>query len=71
MNALYRRLPLDVRWWLARQSERTWTSFVWRLPRRAIYWAVIRCFAHGTTGQYGNTHPDELGWSEALNRWAR
>lgn len=44
-------------------------GIVWRLPRWVIYWAVIRFWAHGTTGQWGNTHPDELTWSEACKRW--
>ncbi len=43
----------------------------WRLPRSVVYWAVIRMWAHGTTGKYGNTHPMSLTLDQALERWER
>lgn len=46
-------------------------AFTWRLPRKLVYFAVIRVWAHGTTGDYGGTVPSELGWDEALKRWNR
>lgn len=49
--------------------ERLKMALAWRLPRWLVYWAVIRVWAHGTTGQYGDTEPDRLGWNEALKRW--
>jgi hypothetical protein len=58
-----------MRWWMTRQQERLAMRIAWHLPRWLIYWAVIRCWAHGTTGEYGTTEPDKLGWSEALKRW--
>ncbi|HML21866.1 MAG TPA: hypothetical protein PKD09_09470 [Aggregatilinea sp.] len=67
---------MDLRWRLkylkARipvLQEQLIMWIVWHLPRKLIYFAVIRCWAHGTTGQYGMTSPDDLGWGEALDRW--
>ena len=57
------------RWRLKLWAERLQTQLVWSLPKWLIYWAVIRCWANGTTGNYGTTHPDELTWGEALRRW--
>lgn len=60
-----------LQWWLEHQTERHAMTMAWLLPRGLVYWAVIRCWAHGTTGEYGTTEPDTLGWSEALRRWER
>jgi hypothetical protein len=57
------------RLWLRRKRHDAFVWVIWKLPRSVIYWAFIRLWAHGTTGQYGNTHPDDLTWSEALKRW--
>lgn len=64
-----RLLSQRLRWWLSRQAEARTMQFVWLLPRGLVYWAVIRCWAYGTTGPYGTTEPDSLTWSEALRRW--
>jgi len=59
----------EVRMKLHQWCEKAFMWFIWKLPRGIIYFAVIRMWAHGTTGQYGNTHPEELTWNEALKRW--
>lgn len=51
--------------------ERFWSWLARRLPRELVYHAVIRCFAHGTTGQYGHTEAPGLTVAEALRRWRR
>lgn len=58
---------LSDRWRV--RKEKLWMAFVWRLPRRLVYWCVIRCFAHGTTGVYGGTHPSSLTFDTLLDRW--
>ena len=61
-----------ARWYRVRlrvRVEKLIMAVIWRLPRRAIYFAVIRVWSHGTTGQFEGTHPDDLGWGEALRRW--
>jgi hypothetical protein len=52
-----------------RWKEKLMMAVVWRLPRWAIYWSVIRAGAHATTGKFGNTHPDSLNMFDILNRW--
>jgi hypothetical protein len=41
----------------------------WRLPKRVVLWAFIRVAAHATTGKYGNTHPDSIGYKDMHDRW--
>lgn len=41
----------------------------WKLPKEIVLWAVIRAFAHATTGKYGNTQPDSIGYKEVYDRW--
>lgn len=67
----YRYHTVGIRTALSELQHKAWMWLVWRLPRRLIYFAVIRVWAHGTMGQYGNTRPDDLGWNEALKRWEK
>lgn len=57
------------RYELNKRIEKAQMWFAWRLPKWLVYWCVIRLWAHGTTGDYGSTHPNELLWDEALKRW--
>lgn len=52
-------------WWF--NDVMMWVA--WHLPRRLVTWAVIRCFAHATTGEYGTTEPDSLRYGELMRRW--
>lgn len=54
---------------MSRTQERFWFWLAWRLPRRLVYFAVIRAWAHGTTGQWGDTEAPGLRVDEALQRW--
>ncbi len=58
-----------IKYWIRRTSHKVFLWFVWKLPRTVIYWAFIRVWAHGTSGEYGATSPDDLTWHEALKRW--
>ena len=44
-----------------------WVAY--RLPHRVIYWALIRVFAHVTTGPYSGTDVHGFTITEALQRW--
>ena len=39
---------------------------VWRLPKRVLYWAVIRVWADATIEAYPDTEPDKVTWSMAI-----
>lgn len=41
----------------------------WKLPKKLVYWACIRVFAHATTGKYSHQNVVALTFSEALGRW--
>lgn len=41
----------------------------WMLPRGIVKWAMIRTFAHATTGKYGGDHVDQIGYKEVHDRW--
>lgn len=68
-------IRLKEDWWYFKEltypkyRDKLIRAIVWRLPREVILWATVRLFAHGTTGKYGNTHPDSLTLFEALDRW--
>ena len=69
---MLKKVQWQLQWYQNRlrvRAEKLIMAFVWRLPRRVIYFAVIRVWSHGTTGKFGGTHPDDLGWGEALRRW--
>ena len=67
MRMMYWRVKL----WIRINREKLYMWFIWRLPRSLMYWAVIRVWAHGTSHPWGTTAPNDLTWSEALNRWER
>lgn len=46
-----------------------WQWLANKLPKRLVYFAVIRVWAHGTTGTFGATQPIELTVDEAIRRW--
>ena len=59
-------------------SEKLVTWFIWHLPRRLIYWATIRLFAHATTipdwretgpAAFEKEYPDTIDLWTALKRW--
>lgn len=40
------------------------------LPRRVVYWALIRAWSHATTGpRYGTTDATAVPMDEVLRRW--
>ena len=46
-------------------------SLAWRLPRKLVYFCVIRMWAKTTTGKYGNTEVPALTVDEMLKRWPK
>lgn len=48
--------------WLARKVA-------WLLPRRVVYHAAIRAWAHATTGAYANTIATDILCDEVVRRW--
>ena len=39
------------------------------LPKKLVYFCVIRLMAHATCGKYGDTNATELDIMIALKRW--
>ncbi len=44
-----------------------WLAY--KLPKKLVYFCVIRVFANATTGKYGKQMVSELTFIEAINRW--
>jgi hypothetical protein len=58
-----------IRYEYKKRRDFFWRWLVWKLPRRMVMWAYYRVVAYATTGEYGNTIPNELDVMEAVNRW--
>lgn len=41
----------------------------WKLPKRVVYLALIRAWAHATTGDYGTTDATTITANEMVKRW--
>lgn len=63
------RRRIDARYRWLKLSEWVTIKIVWALPRRWIYWAVIRCWAEATAGEHKTQHPDDITWGMALKAW--
>jgi hypothetical protein len=63
----WRLYELRHRAW--RLKERLVWGFVWMLPPRVAYLAVIRVWANASTGPWGNESPDSVSVVVALDRW--
>ncbi len=54
-------------------SKLLWEKFcgwlAWHLPRSVVYHCLIRAWAHGTSGQFGNTVAPSLTMEQAIERW--
>lgn len=61
--------PIHLKYEIKRRLEKMLIWFVWRLPRTLVKWCTVRVFAHATTHPYGDTHPDDVGYSTVMKRW--
>ncbi len=43
----------------------------WHLPKRVVYHACVRAWAHGTTPPYGDTVAPDVTAGEIVKRWGR
>jgi hypothetical protein len=50
-------------------KEKTIMSIVWLLPKELVKWAVIRAFAHASSGRWSRTNPAMLTYHEVITRW--
>lgn len=50
-------------------TERFWTWFAWKLPKRLAYWCTIRVCSAATLPPYGDQVVPELTAMDALKRW--
>lgn len=54
---------------VGRARERAAMWLAWRMPRWLAYWCFVRIAAHGTTGEWSGSVPDQLSVMEAMRRW--
>ena len=50
--------------------SKLWMWLAWKLPRGLVYWCGVRIGAHATTGKWSHEITPNLGWSDAMERWA-
>lgn len=50
-------------------KEKIEWKIAYLLPKKVAYVAMIRLFAHGTSGKYGDTLVSEVTAMEILDRW--
>ena len=49
--------------------DRFWMWLAWKLPKRLVYWATIRCGAYATTGEHSDTDVPAMPFMSVLKRW--
>jgi len=49
--------------------EKIYKEIAWLLPKKIMYWAVIRAFAKATTGKNSDKAPDQVGFSAVIDEW--
>jgi len=55
------------RWYILKEKFMFW--FVWKLPKKLVYFCAIRVVAYATTGKYSNIIVPELTAMDAIKRW--
>lgn len=56
-------------WHVTREDAWHWAAG--RVPKRLVYFVVIRAWAYATTGKYGNTEARAITATEVVERWHR
>ena len=46
-----------------------WSRIAWRLPKKLVYWCLIRAGGHATTGRFSGQIVPDLTYFETLERW--
>jgi hypothetical protein len=48
-----------------------WLAYkiAWLLPRRVVYYALIRAWAHATTGRWGTDDATDISCDDVVVRW--
>lgn len=46
-------------------------KFVWFLPKKLVYFCLIRAWVYGTTGIHSNTDANLVTMNEIARRWAK
>lgn len=52
-----------------KESLPRWIAYL--LPKRVVYWAMIRAGAYATDGKYGSTVVPEVTLVDVLERWEK
>jgi hypothetical protein len=46
-----------------------WERIAWFLPKKLVYWAVVRAFAKASCTTCSHKHPDEIGYNDVAKVW--
>lgn len=51
------------------KSETMWAKIADWMPRKLVYFCVIRCWSHATTGPWSSCAAPDVTIEQALKRW--
>lgn len=54
---------------MSHREVKFWYWVVDLLPRKLVYFCVMKCWVHATTQVYRDKMPDEVTWSMAVKAW--
>lgn len=50
-------------------QDQIYKKIAWLLPKKLVYWVIIRAFAKATCGENGHRVPDQTGFSAVIDEW--
>jgi hypothetical protein len=59
----------DLKYEINIRIENLWFWFVWKLPKKLIYFSAIRLMSYATTGKNENIEVGKITMIDALKRW--
>ncbi len=62
-------MRLEMKTRKSKAVERLWFKLAWFIPRKLVYFAVIRLWANATQGQWSHVAAPDVTVSEAIERW--
>ena len=60
----------SIKYELIRFVDKAYMSFVWMLPHKLIYLALIRGWANATTGEFSTIDVGDVSMKKAIEYWS-
>jgi len=56
---------------LKKIHDKFWMGLAWHMPRKLVYWCVVRATGFATTGKYSDTILPEITAAEVADRFIK